>query len=152
MPIWSPSSPSNTTPLIEESVAGPCRSTVTELTIMSPSADAVRVILVAGMREAFIGANESPGWLAAETVKPLPVGAGGGGVPGGTGGVGAPATRELYLPRLIEPKYPAVGETPFAACHLETAARVRDPKNVVSLPGDPAPDDATCWPAEFRYC
>src|SRR3989344_2508605 len=152
MPIWSPSSSSNTTSLTEESVAGPCRSTVTELTIMPPSADAVRVILVAGIREAFTGANESPGWLAAETVRPVPVGTGGGGVPGGGGGVGAPATSVSYLARLRGPKYPAVGETPFAACHLETAAWVREPKYVVSPPGDAAPLEATWNPAEVRYC
>ena len=152
-PICRPSSSRMTTPLTDESCAGPCRSTVTEFTLTSPSAAAVSVNLVAGMRAAFKGAIESPGCAVEPTVKPVPVG-GGGGVPGGGGGGGGgtPATRLSYLARLIEPKYPAVGETPFAACHFETAARVSEPKYFVSFPGDPEPLAATWKPAEFKYC
>lgn len=51
----------------------------------------------------------------------------------------------VYIPSaalVLGPKYPAAGVMPFAFWNLIKAARVAEPKRVVSFPEEPAPDAA----------
>ena len=54
--------------------------------------------------------------------------------------------------RVFSKKYPIAGTIFFAFWNFIKAALVREPKNIVSLPNDPAPDVATKKPFVLRYC
>src|SRR3989344_4801670 len=131
-PVWSPFWSKRTTPLKLASTPRPTRWTVTLLTTTAPELLFVTVKVVNGTREALTTASELTGCEPELTVIWPPV------VPVP---VPVPQTAAIAA-RVAGPTMP-IGSTPLAVWNLTTAALVRPPKYVDSLPGEPAPADAT---------
>src|SRR3989338_1156311 len=128
MPTWRPCSSTKTMPEKFASTPSPALCTVTPFTVTAAPVLLARVKVVNGTRDVPPGAKELAGCAAPITVMPGPVGTTGPGVVPGVVGVVATVQRLFAFARVSGPQYPAVGETPFAAWNVATAALVREPK------------------------
>src|SRR3989338_940553 len=138
VPVWRPFWSKSTMPLKLASTPRPTRWTVRLLTVTAAELLFVTVKVVNGTREALTTASELTGCAPELTViwppvVPVPVP-----VP-----VTVPPQTAAIAARVAGPTMP-MALTPLADWNLTTAALVRPPKYVDSLPGEPAPADATC--------
>ena len=129
VPILIPFSSKRTIPENTESADCPPLSIVTDLTVMSPSAEAVKLILVNGLEAKFSPNKPASGCVPADTVKPVPAVVTTGVIPpvGGVTTVPAVPATAVYLALEAGPKIP-IALTPFADCQEATAAFVMLPK------------------------